>query len=806
MGQYLRLTGQGKAPDEMEKLLNNTGERVYDGGTGLYFSRVDAYDAVMALNAAPAVVLYKPGNNSYVDGNFSILNWTCTDPEGNNLTAFVYGDNESADTLLDTVNCSGNTSCVYNWTGLDESVYYWRIGCNDSIQAATSGVWNFRVDLAAPAVSFLPPTPGDNAEVDYNTVTINVSHVEKNPGTLILNLSGVPEYYNYSGGYTSIDRTLANGFYTYRIWLNDTLGKWNQTGTRNLTVNATPPDVTLILPGNGSYNSDGNVTFTCNATDNVQLENITLYWNYSIWNANGTNQVAGAVNQTSFTRNSLQDGYYMWNCRACDNSSNCAFSPGNYTVTVDTVKPDIIAYSINPKIVINGSNISLSVNATDLNVDETWAVIELPDSSQTIRSLPVDYAVNRTGRHNITFLANDSAGNEVNVSDYFISGQGMQFNTSTVDYNNSGLNVTLRAYFNRSLIAWNQSTGSIVLTIADYAFDLEYSSFNNSLIVLFRGINLSENNNRTVGFDRLNAPGYLITYTINNSYELENASLNLSYSGTGYGNKNYVGLYRCASWDFPGRSCYGSWVNIADAVNDVVDERFSLNVSNFSGFSVKQEPYCGDGIINNGESCDGSDFGGNTCSGYGFDYGSLSCINCVISTGGCGYRSVGSPGGGGSGGGGFGSKPKPSCFDGIMNCHDGSCETDVDCGGSCNPCASCLDGIQNQGEEGIDCGGPCQPCAVITTATITSTTAFTFITTTTTASTATTRVTVTSTFPATTTTTPKVSGTVDPVQVAVVFAEITLIAALYIRYKRHVRGEDKREGDRLKKEIVGKKG
>ncbi|MEK6819298.1 MAG: hypothetical protein AABY10_05190, partial [Nanoarchaeota archaeon] len=31
----------------------------------------------------------------------------------------------------------------------------------------------------------------------------------------------------------------------------------------------------------------------------------------------------------------------------------------------------------------------------------------------------------------------------------------------------------------------------------------------------------------------------------------------------------------------------------------------------------------------------------------------------------------------------------------------------VDCGGPCEPCASCSDEIENQGEEGIDCGGPC---------------------------------------------------------------------------------------------------
>jgi len=49
----------------------------------------------------------------------------------------------------------------------------------------------------------------------------------------------------------------------------------------------------------------------------------------------------------------------------------------------------------------------------------------------------------------------------------------------------------------------------------------------------------------------------------------------------------------------------------------------------------------------------------------------------------------------------------PDCFDGIKNCHDGSCEFLVDCGGPCSACTTCSDGVHNQGEEDVDCGGPC---------------------------------------------------------------------------------------------------
>ena len=49
----------------------------------------------------------------------------------------------------------------------------------------------------------------------------------------------------------------------------------------------------------------------------------------------------------------------------------------------------------------------------------------------------------------------------------------------------------------------------------------------------------------------------------------------------------------------------------------------------------------------------------------------------------------------------------PNCKDRIKNCHDGSCELLIDCGGPCEPCPTCTDQIQNQGEEDKDCGGPC---------------------------------------------------------------------------------------------------
>lgn len=799
--QYLGLLNQDQITQEIKKLFNDTGKRIYDSGTGLYFSRIDVYSAVMELEKPPVVYLNSPGDGFYMKIDDTLLNWTCVDPEGGNMTSWVYGDNATATTLLATVNCSSNVSNIFNWTGLNETVYYWKVTCKDNLSSTSSETWSFGVDMTPPTVSFIPPTPANGSNTDFNMITFNVSHLEGSPDTLVFYLNGVSEYLNYSGVYSEMGEVLANGLYNYSVWLNDSAGNMNQTGFRYLVVNATPPSVSLVSPENNSF-SDGTVNLTCNASDNVQLYSVSLYWNYSgVWGVDETENVSGNSASVGFLRSGLNDSFFEWNCFACDNSSNCAFSTENLHVIVDSTPPVIVSYSINPKVAINGSNVSLSLNAADSYLDTLWAVVDLPDLSQVVVGIPAEYPTNMLGEHNVSFYANDSAGNEAFVGDYFIVGDGMVFNSSFLGFNNTLLNVTLRAFFDDSLIASNQSLGNVSLTIANYVYDLQFSTFNNSLVVLLKNVNLSQNNNRTIGFDWLTSVlDYLVTYAVNSSYQMENATLNLSYAGLDCMNSDFLAVYRCALWDFAARSCSGVWEKV-NASNFPDDEYFLLNVSGFSGFSINQEPYCGDGFIDAGEQCDGSNFGGKTCQSFGFDYGSLSCSGtCTISTNGCKYyiRGGGSPSGGG--GGGYSVKVTISCFDGIKNCHDGSCEEGIDCGGPCRSCPSCSDGILNQGETGIDCGGPCRPCSATTSTryvrstTSTSNYGTLFIGSSTSTS--------TSIMSPTASTPPRKTKVGYEALLVAVFVLAVLVFTLRIRYIRHVSMKAEEETSDLKDAVL----
>ena len=112
---------------------------------------------------------------------------------------------------------------------------------------------------------------------------------------------------------------------------------------------------------------------------------------------------------------------------------------------------------------------------------------------------------------------------------------------------------------------------------------------------------------------------------------------------------------------------------------------------------------CGDGVREGTEACDGSDFGGNDCTDFGFDDGTLDCTGiCTIDTNGC-YNYV--------------------CGNGVIEgtevCDDPAGNTDTPCipsyGETCTYCntschlnsvqgAYCGDGTLDAGYEACDDG------------------------------------------------------------------------------------------------------
>lgn len=101
----------------------------------------------------PTPDLYAPGsvspsNATWINKNYAILNPSSTDPDSDTVTYYIY---TNTSLLVSFVN---STVSTYNFTGLNETTYYWQAKANDShgYESSLSEVYQFYVDYTVPTI------------------------------------------------------------------------------------------------------------------------------------------------------------------------------------------------------------------------------------------------------------------------------------------------------------------------------------------------------------------------------------------------------------------------------------------------------------------------------------------------------------------------------------------------------------------------------------------------------------------------------------------------------------------------------
>lgn len=148
--------------------------------------------------------------------------------------------------------------------------------------------------------------------------------------------------------------------------------------------------------------------------------------------------------------------------------------------------------------------------------------------------------------------------------------------------------------------------------------------------------------------------------------------------------------------------------SLLDSISDISVEGSSANYNLrnvYAGIAAAViTPVCGNGVIETGEQCEGSNFQGLTCNSYGFQFGYLQCVNCQIVTNAC-FNPI--PGG-----------PDFFCGNGLLEageqCDDGNIFNGDGCSSGCRiEYPDCGNGIKNIGEEcddgNVDYGDGCTP-------------------------------------------------------------------------------------------------
>ena len=160
-----------------------------------------------------------------------------------------------------------------------------------------------------------------------------------------------------------------------------------------------------------NYTKNTVVTFTCNATDDNGLVNVTLY----VWNSdtslNHTNYSAltGVSNSTAFTYNFTADDLYDWNCLAYDDNSAGDWASANWTVNISTAVATSTTFSVTLPAETTQPIFS-PPNATAKNFppsNQTTSVCFFNISNQGNVDLNFSMAINLTLPSTMTFFVDD---------------------------------------------------------------------------------------------------------------------------------------------------------------------------------------------------------------------------------------------------------------------------------------------------------------------------------------------------------------------------------------------------------------
>lgn len=147
--------------------------------------------------------------------------------------------------------------------------------------------------------------------------------------------------YRFNG---TIDSVILSNNDRGASWIETSAYATNNTlltiGTEELQAagDTTSPTITLNDPVDGNITNGTDtitVNFNCSASDNINLNNVSLWVDNGTWHSYETNTSGyNATNYIFSVDFDTGDHNITWNCRGVDNSSNGAFATANRTVTV----------------------------------------------------------------------------------------------------------------------------------------------------------------------------------------------------------------------------------------------------------------------------------------------------------------------------------------------------------------------------------------------------------------------------------------------------------------------------------------
>ena len=363
----------------------------------------------------PVNVTFNEGTNilyAYVNDSVGNLNFTnttfITDTISPSITIISPANTTYNNrTVLVNISTSGAANIWYNWNGTNvtyttpvnvtfaEGINTLYAYANDLVGNQNSTNVTFRSDTTSPVVHLVSPPNNTLTNQPGQTFSCNITNVAVanltlyiwnstgsivTTNTILLSGSSNATSWNFNLPYDNAFRWNCLGY--------DQIGNynWSQEGNFTITLNGTPPSVTIVSPANTTYNN------------RTVLVNISAPGAASIWyNWNGTN-----ITYTTPVNVTFAEGTNILYAWANDTAGN--MNSTNVTFTTDTIPPSITIMSPQ-NTTYNNRTISVSISAPGAaNIWYNW------NGTNVTYTTPANVTFNE-GSNMLYAYANDSVGN-----------------------------------------------------------------------------------------------------------------------------------------------------------------------------------------------------------------------------------------------------------------------------------------------------------------------------------------------------------------------------------------------------------
>jgi len=331
-------------------------------------------------NQAPVITLISP-----IDGLIT-----------NQVEQFFVGQLDVDATL--TINSQpvildANNAFNFGPVTLQEGSNLFTLVAEDSFSNISDLAVTLTLDTGPPVILLTTPAQDFTTRENLQTFTGSVNE------SVTLTLNGVPVPLDANNAFNIINQPLVEGLNSFTFLAVDTAGN-QSTLTRLITLDTTPPIITVTNPQDGLVTQESQLLIIGNVSETVDLT------------INDQPVLLSATNSFSFGSITLVEGLNNFTLRALDVAGNAAIMV--VSVTLDTTAPVITLLSPTNGLQTNNAEQifigSLSENATLTLAPTSGPTIPLTlDGNNGFSSSPI---VLLPGTNTFTLTATDSAGNQ----------------------------------------------------------------------------------------------------------------------------------------------------------------------------------------------------------------------------------------------------------------------------------------------------------------------------------------------------------------------------------------------------------